>query len=152
MSSTCSVSDTSDHAQHDMQDLFSSTGLVRIRVIEIVDALDYITKQPGYNKKVNKLYHVYSSVAMQREKSTLYKYDTKCKPYLSRGSGQMNVGEEFLFHVSSTFLLTLSLYAFLKECSSTNDDRGDIAVPCVGTINVPISRLGDGEECKVILA
>lgn len=134
------------------QDYFASTGLVRVRVIEIVDVLDFVTKQPGYNKKTNKLYSVHASVGVRRENTVLYKYDTRCKPYLTKGYVQLTIGEEYLFHVSSTFILALSLHARLKTAAVVNsveDNAQDDSLICVGAVDVPISRLGDGEECKV---
>jgi hypothetical protein len=142
--------DSSGHLPPENEvELFSSTGLVRVKIIEAIDILDYLMRQPTFNKKVNKLYYVYTSIAVLRENNILYKYDTMCKPYLSKGSGQLNIGEDFLFHVSSAFSLSISLYAFRKDGSVDVDDKSIVDITCVGTIQVPVSRLGDGDDCKV---
>ena len=130
-------------------DFFSSSGFVKVRILEAVDVLDSIEKASNPADK-KQLHHTHVIIGIGQDERNSIKFSTCPLPYTTRGSSQLKIGEEFLFQVSSTNILTASFHALRKGVIALQDNP-DVSIPCVGSVTVPISRLGESVSVRLHL-
>lgn len=125
--------------------LFITFGNLKVRIIEAIDILDGILEKPKQNTTTTapvlspNQFLVFTATGILDDGELKESYDSGCRPVNS--SGCSTFADEYLFAVSSSFLLSISLYVVRKSGTAVLQNSLPIFS---GYVNVPISRLGDG--------
>lgn len=130
------------------EELFTTSGTLRVRLTEGIDLLDGIIPPEETNlkqkKKLGSLkYWVYASISIFDNESVVTRSDSSLHPFLTVGSGKVNFDEEFLFDVSSSNTAVIAVFAIDASTTFTTMD-GESCPQCAGTQRVPVSRLESG--------
>jgi hypothetical protein len=135
--------------------LFSTFGTVRVNIVEINDVLDYIeSKQSGQRKKKSKTkgfmkYWVFACIGICEEGEFVKRFDSTAYPAILGETSNIVVKEEYMFDVSSSNTLTISLFAFVKYTASGLFESSDSSPICNGHFHLPIYRLEEGAAVKI---